>query len=79
MARVRRDEQRDDEGERRQQQEPDHAPGAAHQALAARSRRSASAVEALVLGEDLRRPELLAHRLERLDCLLLHLRRHIVS
>ena len=35
--------------------------------------------EALLLGEDLRRLELLTHRFERLDCLLLHLRRHIVS
>ena len=36
-------------------------------------------LEAPLLGQDLGRAQLLVHRLERLDCLLLHLRRHIVS
>ena len=74
-----RDEHGDEEDERRQQKELADVPGTAHQALAARSRRSVRRGKALVLRENLRRAELLAHGLQRLDCLLLHLRRHIVS
>ena len=75
---VRRDGDRDPEADRRQEQDPSRS--------AMRAASTSGPLTQLCLGveppllcQDLGRAQLRAHRLQRLDRLVLHLRRHIVS